>query len=172
MSRLDNPGGLHLYAARRRGDRIVIAGEQGLILSSQDGGASFKRLATPYNGSFFTLELPSDADIVVGGLRGNVWRSADAGGDWAQVATPMRASITASDVRKDGSSVLVDQAGEILSLRKGAISPVNAPGLPPLNGVLVLGDGSLLVLSNQGPLLLPVSVSDGRPQGVTSEAAR
>ena len=59
---LDNPKGLHLYAIRRRDQLIVIAGEQGLLLRSENGGRSFRRLATPSQGSFFTLELPDDHD--------------------------------------------------------------------------------------------------------------
>lgn len=149
-ARLDNPRELHLYAVRRRGDRIVVAGEQGLLLLSTDAGRSFRRLSPPYKGSFFTAELPADGELIVAGLRGNVWRSTDAGATWAQVDSPVPASITASAQRADGSLVFVNQAGMVLALHDGALRPLPTPRLPPLNGVLALGDGALLALSIHG----------------------
>lgn len=164
MSRLDNPKGLHLYAARSRGDHLVIVGEQGLVLRSDDAGGHFDRLATPYKGSFFTVELPADAEIVVAGLRGNVWRSTDAGAAWTRLATPAPVSITASALRPDGSLWFVDQAGSVLVERSGsALSAVRTPPLPPLNGLLARADGSLLVASVRGPILLPAPPAGATP---------
>ncbi len=64
-SRLDKPKGLNLYAVRQRGERIVISGERGLLLHSGDGGQTFKRLTSPYQGSYFTAELPAENTIVI-----------------------------------------------------------------------------------------------------------
>jgi photosystem II stability/assembly factor-like uncharacterized protein len=159
MARLDNPKGLHLYAIRRHGDALVVAGEQGLLLRSDDAGRSFRRLASPYKGSFFTAEMPSAHEIVVAGLRGNVWRSADAGATWSQLASPVPVSVTASTLRRDGSLVLVNQAGMVLTERAGALAPLPTAALPPLNGVLAREDGSLLALSIHGALVLPAAGS-------------
>jgi photosystem II stability/assembly factor-like uncharacterized protein len=155
MSRLDNPRGLHLYAVRARGPRIVIAGEQGLLFVSDDGGRSFVRLVTPYNGSFFTAELPADGEIVVAGLRGNVWRSTDSGGRWTQLPTPMPASVTGSALRADGSVLLVNQAGAVLAGRDGPFVALKTAPMAPLSAVLVRRDGSLLALGLRGASSLP-----------------
>lgn len=155
--RLDNPRGLHLYAIRRHGERILVCGEQGLVLLSQDGGQTFAAVKTPYDGSFFTAELSSAGDIVVAGLRGNMLRSLDAGANWKQISAPDAASITGSAWRADGSLVLVNQAGMVLSESKGALVPLNSIPLPSLTGVFPQRDGSLLALSIQGI----VSVSNG-----------
>lgn len=149
-ARLDNPKELHLYALRRRGDTVVVAGEQGLLRISSDAGRTFRRIATPYAGSFFTLELPADGEIVVAGLRGNVWRSADHGATWTQVASPVPVTVTGSAQRADGSLVFVNQAGMVLELKQGALHAVPAGPLPPLNGVAALADGSLLTVSIHG----------------------
>jgi photosystem II stability/assembly factor-like uncharacterized protein len=162
-ARLDNPRELHLYAVRRRGDTVVIAGEQGLLLLSEDGGRSFRRLSAPYKGSFFTAELPADGEIVVAGLRGNVWRSTDAGAHWTQVASPVPVSITASAQRADGALVFVNQAGMVLGLKDGLLSPLPGGPLPPLNGVLALPDGALLALSVHGARRL--AAGGPAPQG-------
>jgi photosystem II stability/assembly factor-like uncharacterized protein len=151
-ARLDNPKELHHYTVRQRGSNIVIAGEQGLALRSLDAGASFKRLATPYAGSFFTAELPDDKTIVLAGLRGNAWRSADSGASWAQLASPLPMSISASAAGAEGELLFANQAGMILRLDGAALKPLNAAPLPPLNYVLPLQRGHALALSIQGAL--------------------
>jgi photosystem II stability/assembly factor-like uncharacterized protein len=164
-ARLDNPKELHLYAVRQRGTRVVIAGEQGLVLQSLDGGATFRRLAVPYAGSFFTAELPDDRTIVVAGLRGNVWRSADAGASWVPVASPVPVSITASALREDGELLLANQAGMILGAQGDALKPLNAAPLPPVNFVLPLDRARVLALTVQGLQLVDFRSADDTRKG-------
>jgi len=149
-ARLDNPQELHLYAVRRRGDSIVIAGEQGLVLMSDDLGQTFRRLATPYKGSFFTAELSAQGEIIVAGLRGNAFRSTDSGASWTAVASPVPVSITASALRASGEPIFVNQAGMLLELKGSALQPLPGGPLPALNAVLPLRDGATLALSFQG----------------------
>jgi photosystem II stability/assembly factor-like uncharacterized protein len=151
--RLDNPKALHLYAVRQRDARIVIAGEQGLVLASDNSGQTFRRVTTPYKGSFFTLELPAANEIVLAGLRGNVWRSLDAR-DWVQWVPPMPASIVASQLAADGTLLLANQAGFVLARRGDALVPIHGEPLPPLNGIAAGPDGVLVVLSVQGVLMV------------------
>jgi photosystem II stability/assembly factor-like uncharacterized protein len=135
--RLDNPRALHLYAVRARGDEVVIAGEQGVVLRSADRARSFQRLSVPYKGSFFTAELVGERDIVIAGLRGNVWKSSDAGASWAQVNNPVPVSITASAQDAQGRLWLGNQAGMVLAYTGEAVVPTPAK-LPPLTGLLPL----------------------------------
>ncbi len=76
---LPNPDGLHLYAIRAGADALYIAGEQGLLLRSDDDGRGFRRLSTPYRGSWFTAAVDASGALVLGGLRGNAFRSTDRG---------------------------------------------------------------------------------------------
>jgi photosystem II stability/assembly factor-like uncharacterized protein len=161
-ARLENPKELHLYAARQRGNRIVIAGEQGLLLQSVDAGQSFKRLSTPYAGSFFTAELPDDQAIVVAGLRGNVWRSSDAGASWMQVASPVPVSITASAAGIDGQPLFANQAGMILRLAGGTLQPLRTGALPPLNSLLPLDGARVLALTVQGAQRVDLRTDEAR----------
>lgn len=151
MDRLANVGGLHLYAARKRGDVIVIAGEQGLIMRSSDAGRSFQRIHTPYKGSFFTVELPADGEILLGGLRGNVWQSRDEGGSWERVPSTMSASIVGSTLRDGRNVLLATQAGYILErLDNGSMRAVNSVPLPALSQLLHVKDHYLIALSDRG----------------------
>jgi len=154
-ARLDNPKALHLYAVRQRGHRIVIAGEQGLVFKSDDAGQTFQRLSTPYQGSYFTLELPDEREIVLAGLRGNVWHSLDGGREWSALATPMPASVVASRLGADGALLLANQAGFVLARRGNAFVPVNREPLPPLTGLASGPGGALLALSIQG--VIPIA---------------
>jgi photosystem II stability/assembly factor-like uncharacterized protein len=161
MPRLDNAKGLHLYTLRRQGDTLLVAGEQGLVLMSHDGGRSFRRVETPYKGSFFSAEFTGQNEIVLAGLRGNVWRSADGGGSWAMVASPMPVSITATALTDDGTLLAANQAGFVMALRGDALVPLNRAPLPPLNALLPRPGAPLLALGVQGvmPLDLPAGPS-------------
>lgn len=161
-ARLGNPKESHLYAVRQRGSRILMAGEQGLVLLSDDGGRSFKRLTLPYNGSFFTAELPDDQAIVVAGLRGNVWRSTNSGAAWHQLASPLPVSITGSTMDGTGRVLLVNQAGMVLVLKGDELQPLAGAPLPPLNAVLALDAAQALALSVQG--VQRVSLQPGSPR--------
>lgn len=154
-SRLDNPRGLHFYAIRRHGQHILVCGEQGLVRLSHDGGQTFVPVKASYSGSFFTAEFPSDDEIMVAGLRGNMLRSLDGGTSWKQFTATDAAAITGSAVRADGSLILVNQAGMVLSESDGALVPLNKTPLPSLTGVLPRPNGSLLTLSIQGIETLP-----------------
>ncbi|MCK6401338.1 MAG: YCF48-related protein [Sphaerotilus natans subsp. sulfidivorans] len=152
--RLPNPREAHLYALRRRGDTWLVAGEQGVVLSSNDDGRSFQRLTLPYAGSFFTAELLAAQTLLVAGLRGNVWRSTDGGGAWSPLPVPVPAGITASAFTPDGRLLLASQAGLVLVAKGEALAPLPGAPLPPLNALLPLEGGRVLALTTQGTRLL------------------
>lgn len=149
--RLDNPRALHLYAIRARGSELLIVGEQGVVLHSTDGAQSFRRLAVPYKGSFFTAELAGEHELVIAGLRGNVWRSADGGANWSQVMNPVPVSVTASAKDAKGQVWLANQAGMVLAYTGEAALPTPAK-LPPLTGLLPLNGEQALALTLGGAM--------------------
>jgi len=149
-SRIDNPKEQHLYTLRVNADQILIAGEQGMALLSNDAGKRFQRLAVPYQGSYFTAELPGNQVIVLAGMRGNVWRSADSGATWARLESPVPASVTSSVLRSDGTMLLTNQAGMVMVLAGQSLSPLKVAALPPLNTILQTADGGAIVLTSAG----------------------
>lgn len=147
-TRLPNRRRLHLYAVRSDGPRVFIAGEQGLLLRSLDGGAHFEALASPYKGSFFGLLLTRDGTLLAYGLRGNVWRSGDQGDSWTAVDNPVPVSLSAGLQRQDGSLLLLAQNGDLLHSRDDGRSFVRRAALPPLpSASLVEADAGHVVLA-------------------------
>lgn len=151
MPRLDNPKALHLHAVRRAGDTLLVAGEQGLLLRSDDAGRSFRRLASPYKGSWFTAELPTSGEMIVAGLRGNAWRSSDAGANWSQLAAPAPATFVASAIGGDGT-LLANQAGAVLRAQDGQLVPVNARPIPLPSGLVTGPREKLLAVGVAGAM--------------------
>jgi photosystem II stability/assembly factor-like uncharacterized protein len=135
--RLPNPKARHLYAVQARQSAVYIAGEQGLLLKSEDAGAHFNELATPYKGSYFGLLLSRSGSLMAHGLRGNVFVSHDAGRQWEKLETHTPASLTASLELPDGRWALLGQTGELLLssdqgrtlVRQDSGEPLPASGL-------------------------------------------
>ena len=152
QQQLPNPKGLHLYGVRLLGSQVFVAGEQGLLLRSLDGGASFETLASPYKGSFFGLLAARTGTLIAYGLRGNAWRSDDHGTHWARIELGVPVSLSAGIERPDGALLLLSQTGDLLTSRddgrsfkrQAATEPV------PATGAAAARDGSLVIASLRG----------------------
>lgn len=158
IGRLQNPMGLHLNAISADGDRIFIAGEQGLVLRSVDFGASFQSLKTGYNGSWFAV-MQSAGQIVLAGLRGTVYSSTDGGDSWAQSEVPAPVTILSVLPSPDGRVLYANQAGQILASVKGGTQLTmegRSTGVP-LSSIGVNKAGDLLATSFSGVVRLPIS---------------
>lgn len=148
-----NPRNLHLYGIRVIDDRWFVVGEQGLVLRSVDGGASFAALALPYKGSFFGLLAARSGTLLAYGLRGNAWRSADRGESWDKVELGTQISLQAGLERRDGELVLLSQTGDLFVSRDDARTFTRtAPpaGALPAAGLGVAPDGAWILASLRG----------------------
>lgn len=147
-----NPQGLHLYGLRATADQLVVAGEQGLLMRSVDGGASFSALSSPYNGSFLGLLQTPGGQLVAHGLRGSAYRAGPDAARWERLESQTAATLGASAVLPNGGFVLVSQVGEVL------IAPPNATTLRrlpvreavPIAGAALAADGALVLASLRG----------------------
>lgn len=158
MARLPNPKALHWYVARRAGDALLLAGEQGLVARSDDGGETFRPLPSPYKGSWFAGELQADGALLLAGLRGNVWRSPDGGAHWSQIAAPVSAAITSAATAPNGDLLLASQAGIVLALKGDALVPVNDAPVPMPAALLALRGGPVLTFGVAGAIPLAKGV--------------
>lgn len=164
MNKLPNPGGFHWYVARRQGEAVVLAGEQGVMARSTDGGQRFEALTSPYRGSWFAGEFAPDGSLVLAGLRGNLWRSADAGQTWAQLPVPMPASLVGGAPIRDGALAFVNQAGFVLKVKGAEVAVMNQTPLAMPAAVLPVareGDSEFVVVGMTGVQMLKLGAGNG-----------
>lgn len=159
LNRLENPMGLHLYGMAEADGVLMIAGEQGMLLRSTDGGEQFEELDSPYEGSFFGVLAEQDGAFVVYGLRGHLFRSTDGGESWNQLETHEEVALSAASVLADGRLLVASQSGSLLINQHGSYSNsvsssgfASVPDLPmlPLAGVVQSADGAAIVASLAG----------------------
>lgn len=153
LSRLPNPKSLHLYGVRVAGGHVYIAGEQGLLMASGDGGASFNALPVAYKGSYFGLLAARSGTLIAYGLRGNAWRSADQGASWTRLDTGLPTSISAALELDGGELALLAQTGELLRSRDDGRSftkTLPSGGPLPAAGLAAADGGALVIASLRG----------------------
>jgi len=159
--RIENPDGLNFYGLARQPDgSVLIAGEQGLLLSG-DPATGLHKLASPYNGSYFGVLRLADGRLLTYGLVGHAFLSADEGAHWSPVATERPITLSAAEQTSDGTALLADGQGQIWRLAGdgGAAAlapsgirapwPVIALAETPSHAVLALGLGGVLRLPAQ-----------------------
>lgn len=154
--RLNNPKLLHLYAVRGKGSTVIVAGEQGQLHRSADGGRSFSPLHSPYVGSWFGIAFETERTLVLAGLRGSAFRTEDQGRSWSRMEGTSTASIVDVSVRRDGTLQILDQSGQLLTaLHSTKLQRQNTPPLPQANQLLSLPDGTQVVVGFSGAMHLP-----------------
>lgn len=165
QERVPNPGGSHLYAAVRSGGALYLVGELGSVFRSDDRGQSFVALPPPYKGSFFGAVAVGERDVMVFGLRGNAFVYRDEARAWEGVKLPTAATVNNGLRLKDGSIVLVTQAGDVLRSVDGArtFAPLKVAAPLPFVGLEQAADGTLVLAGVRGISAVPSNYSSSRP---------
>ena len=162
VGQIDNPMGLHLYAIAHLGHDWFLAGEQGYLARSVDGGDSFQALESPYEGTFFTLIGRADGALFAAGLKGHAFVSHDRGEHFEALPIPVPLSFSATAAMNDGGVLLANQGGMLFRSVSGtALEPFGKPLNMPVSSVVQTADGSLVVAGFAGLSRLPQrAVSD------------
>jgi photosystem II stability/assembly factor-like uncharacterized protein len=146
-------GGYHLNRIVGAGNgRLYIAGEAGHLYRSDDGGASWRTLLSPYEGSFFGV-LPLTAESLLAfGLRGHLYRSADEGRSWLAIDTGTVAMLTGATRFDGGAVAIVGLSGVVLLSRDGGHSFTlwQQTDRTGLSATVVAGDDRLAVVGEDG----------------------
>lgn len=164
MHKVPNPNGFHWYVARSQGDAVVLAGEQGVIARSTDGGQRFEALTSPYRGSWFAGEFAADGSLVLAGLRGNLWRSVNAGQTWVQLPVPVPVSLVGGAVTRDGAVTFVNQAGLVVQVQGTEVALLNKAPLTMPAAVLPLpgpDNKEFLAVGMTGVQMLKLGAGNG-----------
>lgn len=154
--RVDNPEARHLYGIARLGNTYYLAGEQGLFLQSTDGGKEFKRVQTPYKGTYFSVVTSPTKEVILAGMKGSAFRYN--GETFSPVGNPSPVNLTAMIWLADGRLVFCNQAGQLLTSTDNgkSMQPLPVPPLPPIADLVELKNGTLLTVGIAG--LIPVSL--------------
>src|ERR1700741_2026736 len=149
----------HLNAlARGPGQRLYIGAEAGRLFRSDDDGATWRELPSPYEGSFHGL-LALDGDALLAfGLRGNLYRSEDGGMNWTQLPTGTVSLLDGGARIDERTVVVVGMAGVVVVGRGGggALALSQRDDRKAIAAVLASGDGALIVVGEGGVRPLPV----------------
>lgn len=149
----------HLNAiARAPSGGLYLGAEAGRLFRSDDAGATWRELPSPYDGSFHGL-LPLDGDALLAfGLRGNLFRSEDGGQNWTAIETGTTALLN-SGARVDADTVVIaGMAGVMLVSRDGGrtFTLTQQDDRKAISAVLASGDSALIVAGEGGVRRLPL----------------
>ena len=143
----------HLNALAPAGPRrLFIAAEAGVVYRSDDGGDTWRKLPSPYGGSWFGALALDERRVLLAGLRGHLFRSGDAGESWTRVDTVTEATLT-NVVRVGSDRVLVTGLDGVLLTVGGAGREASFEQLPSRQGIsaaLALDGGGVLLLGEFG----------------------
>jgi len=96
-----------------RDGTLLIAAESGVVYRSDDLGARWRRIQTPYPGSLWGgLGLP-DGALLVFGMRGHLLRSEDGGRTWQELGSGTEQSFGGGARLADGRVVLAGLGGAV-----------------------------------------------------------
>lgn len=151
-SKLENGNRLHINGLAMVGPRsLMLVGEQGLVLRSDDMGYTWRALPSPYDGSYFGIMAKND-DILVFGLRGNLFHSSDGGIEWERVVTKSEQTLMAGISKSDKSIALVGNGGSVILLDQNSEAPrsIILKERTSIASVVEAPDGSLVLVGETG----------------------
>ncbi|MBI5444070.1 MAG: hypothetical protein HY900_23030 [Deltaproteobacteria bacterium] len=142
-------------------ERLYLVGEAGKTLRSDDRGATWKELPSPYQGSFYGgLHLGGES-LMIFGLRGHLYRTEDGGRSWKEIRTGTDGLLSDAALLPDGRIVVVGTSGAVLvSSDKGlSFALQQIPDRHGLSGVLAAPAGTLVALGERGAETLPLAAA-------------
>lgn len=143
---------VHFNALTRLGDgSLFIAGESGMLAVSSDQGKTWKKLASPYDSSYFGALPVGDKGALIFGLRGNAYMTQDARANkWTKLETHSVASMFGGTVLPSGELAMVGLNGVIfITDAAGAVRGLQTPTGTPLSAAIPV-DGGLLAVGESG----------------------
>jgi photosystem II stability/assembly factor-like uncharacterized protein len=149
-------GGYHLNRIVGAAARLYIAAEAGHLYRSDDAGAHWRELASPYAGSFFDVLPLGGETLLACGMRGNLYRSEDGGASWHHLETGTVAMLDGAALLPGGAIAVVGLSGVVLVSRDGAASFTleQQSDRSGLSAAVAVGPQSLAVVGEDGARML------------------
>ncbi len=127
-----------MSAIARSGQKVDIVGEQGLVLRSDDAGASYSAVPGPYTTSLFCVAVAGNGDVLLGGLRGTAFVSTDQGYRFDALSSVSQGGCANAVRVNDGGLLVGNQLGQLLryAAHKQSLKLMPMPPMAPLSGLL------------------------------------
>jgi len=157
----------HLNAMTRAPDgTLILAGERGQLLRSEDQGKSWKKLPDIYSGSFYGITQTQGGGLLVYGMRGNAFYSGDSGKTWVKSEIPLAVSLFGATLTPRQEVVLVGENNSIFISRDGGkrFKLSSEGGHERLVAAVPLDSGELLTAGEAGIRLRVPGVPYGAEQ--------
>ncbi len=140
--RLPNPDGLHINRVYQlKSGRLLLLGEAGLIITSDDQGNSWQQLEAPYYGSYFSA-VETDA-LYIFGLVGHSFRYDELNNRWEPVSLSTEATINDAIAVND-KLILAGQGGALLRQNSSGFSPIGERQLRSFSSLVFTGNTLVL----------------------------
>lgn len=135
---------------------LYVVSEQGMVLKSTDGGASWIYLSTGGKGTLWSGVATPDGRLVVGGLLGSLFESSDGGTTWSALRPCTRSSIT-DLVATGGGLIGVGLDGLVLTQRVagGPFSVTQRKDRATLTTAVMNATGKPILFAREGVLAEP-----------------
>lgn len=144
MGELELANQRHLYAALQTDSGLLIAGEQGVMVSSSGNEGPYSVIPLPAKSTIFGL-LKSGRTVIAFGLKGAAFRRVGEGGAWTRIDFPPL-SITAGIRMTNGTLILGNEAGQLFSSEDDGMTfrslPIRNP--EPISGLVEAADGTIV----------------------------
>lgn len=153
----------HLNGAfETKSGAIFVAAEFGVVYRSTDDGASFDRIQTPYEGSFWGGLALDDGSVMVFGMRGNAYRSADNGETWEKIDAGTDKSIAGGVQLDKDHVVLAGLQGYVGYSSDGGqhFTEVTRSDRLGYSAVVKGADGQVIVFGEPGAKVMPDTAAE------------
>lgn len=150
MGELDAANQRHLYAVLSTDGGLLIAGEQGVMVSSSGEGGVYSVIPLPAKSTIFGL-LNTGSTVIAYGLKGGAFRRHADGSGWTRIELPLL-SITAGLRMSNGDLLLGNEAGQLFRSGDGGVTfrllPVT--NQEPISGLVEAADGTIVRAGARG----------------------
>lgn len=106
----------HLNRISKSGENLYIAGEAGLLASSQDMGKTWKRMEIDYEGSFFDVLETAQGAVIAAGLRGNLYKFSQEEQGWVKINSGSTSSLNSIVEISDENALIVGNNGNMVCM--------------------------------------------------------
>lgn len=131
---------------------LYIAGEAGTLYRSLDNGKKWKKIKTPYQGSFFNILSLKDGSLLVFGLRGNLYHSKNDGRKWEKINTKTDISLFDA-IQLPNETILISTLGGQLLVGNGSGKNFLTHKVSGAKGILALiraANGDIVLAGESG----------------------